>query len=98
MTQMTELTSAELAEIEQRFASFDYDAAREYGPGDELSPEARLVRAAAARAYYQAQAESVMREAVSAARAGGLSWHRIGLTLGTTGEAARQRYAHAQPG
>lgn len=91
---MSEPTAAELAEIERRFEDFDPDQATKYGPGDDVPPELALVRAQAARALYERRADQVMREAVDKARAAGLSWHKIGLQLGTTGEAARQRYAH----
>jgi hypothetical protein len=37
-------------------------------------------------------AQTELGEAVAAARAGGRSWARIGLILGVSGEAARQRY------
>ncbi len=33
-----------------------------------------------------------MADAVRDARNQGYSWHKIGLSLGTTGEVARQRY------
>lgn len=39
------------------------------------------------------QADEVMHDAIGTARAAKLSWHKIGMVLGTTGEAARQRYA-----
>lgn len=91
---MTDLTPEELAEYERRFENFDYSQGTTYVVGtDELPAAVRLTQAKAARAYYAAKAEEVMREAVHAARAQGLSWHKIGLSLGTTGEAARQRYA-----
>jgi hypothetical protein len=90
---MTDLTAAEIAEIEQRFESFDPGTAVLYGPGDDVPPELALVQAQAARALYERRADQVMREAVDKARDAGLSWHKIGLRLGTTGEAARQRYA-----
>jgi hypothetical protein len=35
-----------------------------------------------------------MSDAVAVARAEGHSWATIGAMLGTTGEAARQRYGH----
>ena len=100
MTDLAHLTGADitddvLAEIAQRFEEFDYDTAQGFGPDDEVPPHLALVQAKAACAFYEMRAEAVMREAVDAARAKGLSWHKIGLSLGTTGEAARQRYAHA---
>jgi len=40
----------------------------------------------------RAQAEQRLREAVGMARADGHSWTSIGAMVGTSGEAARQRY------
>lgn len=40
----------------------------------------------------RARAERSIAEAVTAARSEGHSWSVIGMMLGTTGEAARQRY------
>ena len=98
MTDLTKLTQGDLtedvvAEIAERFEAFDYETATRYGSGADLPPHLMLMQAKATRAYYEMQAETVMRNAVAAARAQGLSWHKIGLSLGTTGEAARQRYA-----
>jgi hypothetical protein len=93
---MMTLTPEELAEIEARFDDFDPATATAYTPGtDELPPDLLLVRAQAARDFHLRQADSVMRAAVATARAEGMSWHRIGVQLGTTGEAARQRYSAA---
>ncbi|GAA4625656.1 hypothetical protein [Cellulomonas oligotrophica] len=52
-------------------------------------------RAAARRAYLANEAERAVRDAVARARAEGLSWNVVGQALGTTGEAARQRYSAA---
>lgn len=49
----------------------------------------RLVKGAMARA----QAEAIILQAVTEARTQGYSWATIGAALGTSGEAARQRYA-----
>lgn len=54
-----------------------------------LSREEATVRAAALR---RALAEAELGEAVAAARAAGLPWQRIGDAVGTSGEAARQKY------
>lgn len=54
-----------------------------------------LQRAAARRIYLTGQAEKAVRDAVVQARAEGLSWNVVGQALGTTGEAARQRYSAA---
>lgn len=44
----------------------------------------------------RSDAERSIRDAVAAARADGQSWAAIGSMLGTSGEAARQRYGHPQ--
>ena len=54
-----------------------------------VSPEEATVRAAALR---RALAEAELGEAVAAARKAGLPWQRIGDAVGTSGEAARQKY------
>lgn len=58
--------------------------------GDERDPQAfaALLHAVALRS----DAERAVRAAVARARAGGYSWATIGELLGTSGEAARQRY------
>ncbi|MEI2643129.1 MAG: hypothetical protein U0R27_13940 [Candidatus Nanopelagicales bacterium] len=52
---------------------------------------AAIHRAVVARA----QAEAELVEAVAAARREGQSWAHIGAYLGTSGEAARQKYGHS---
>jgi hypothetical protein len=90
---MTELTSKELAEIARRFENFDVNTAEVYDVGvDELPPQVVLTRAMAERELLLRQADEVMRDAIGTARAANFSWHKIGMVLGTTGEAARQRY------
>lgn len=54
-----------------------------------ISREEATVRAAALR---RALAESELGEAVTAAREAGVPWDRIGEAVGTSGEAARQKY------
>ena len=62
----------------------------EPGPADELDPGAvALLRAAI---QERSDAERHVLDAVKAAREAGLSWASIGLFVGTSGEAARQRY------
>ena len=66
----------------------------EYEPkeGDERGIEEYLLgRAAIARARSERQ----IVEAVTAARTKGLSWQRIGDILGTSAQAAQQRYGAA---
>ena len=71
-------------ELAKRFE--DYEPAAH----DERDPEAfaALRRAAESRA----DAERSIVEAVRRARSSGYSWRTIGGLLGTSGEAARQRY------
>ena len=90
---MTELTPEELAEIERRFENFDIGTADVYDVDvDELPPQVVLTRAMAERELLLRQADEVMHDAIGTARAANLSWHKIGIVLGITGEAARQRY------
>lgn len=59
-------------------------------PQERGSPTlAAIHRAVVARA----QSEADIATAVMAAREEGISWARIGAYLGTSGEAARQKYA-----
>ncbi len=62
--------------------------------GDERDPQVyeALRTAVAARSA----AERSIRDAVEQARAHGYSWAFVGRILGTSGEAARQRYGHKQ--
>lgn len=72
-------------ELAARFENYEPD------PVDELDTTAvALLRSAVAE---RSQAERHMRDAVRAAREAGLSWVAIGTFVGTSGEAARQKYA-----
>lgn len=75
-------------ELAQRFENYEPNA------DDERDPESlkHLRDAVLARS----DAERSIRDAVAVARADGQSWSAIGSMLGTSGEAARQRYAHPQ--
>ncbi|MDR2974664.1 MAG: hypothetical protein LBV00_08115 [Propionibacteriaceae bacterium] len=86
------LTDEEAVALERRFEEFDPDTAATYGPEDDLPADLALVRAQAAHDLFEHRAEKVMSDAVKSARSQGYSWHKIGLSLGITGEAARQRY------
>ena len=71
-------------ELAQRFEDYEPD------PDDERPVEEYLLeRAALARARGERQ----ILDAVTAARTKGLSWQRIGELLGTSAQAAQQRYA-----
>ncbi|MDG3016237.1 hypothetical protein [Speluncibacter jeojiensis] len=71
-------------ELAKRFEAY------EPSPDDQL-PIAPLYALRAA-AEARSRAEKQAADAVSAARDGGYSWSLIGSQLGTSGEAARQRY------
>lgn len=73
-------------ELAQRFEDYEPE------PGDERPVEEYLLeRAALARARGERQ----IVEAVTAARTKGVSWQRIGELLGTSAQAAQQRYGTA---
>lgn len=77
---------AQADDLAKRFEDFD--------PGDDAGLDAcalRRIRQAFAR---RAEAEREISEAVAVARTEGHSWAAIGAMLGTSGEAARQRYGH----
>ena len=73
-------------ELAKRFEDY------EPKPGDERSLEEYLLeRATIARA----RGEQQVLEAVTTARSKGMSWQRIGDILGTSAQAAQQRYGAA---
>lgn len=64
----------------------------EPNPADELDTGAvALLRAAVAE---RSQAERHLIDAIRKAREAGMPWSAIGTFVGTSGEAARQRYAN----
>ncbi len=70
-------------ELAKRFEDYEPD------PADERPVEEYLLeRAALARARSERQ----IVDAVTAARSKGVSWQRIGELLGTSAQAAQQRY------
>ena len=81
--------------VEEILAHADELAARfehyEPNPADEIDAGAvALLRAAVAE---RGEAERHLLDAVRQARKQGMSWAAIGALVGTSGEAARQRYA-----
>jgi hypothetical protein len=70
-------------ELAQRFENY------EPGEGDELPVEEYLLQRAA---LARARSEREIVDAVAAARMAGISWNKIGKILGTSPQAAQQRY------
>lgn len=70
-------------ELAQRFENLDPDRVTEVPVEEYL-----LQRAVVARARTEQQ----LLDAVVAARAAGVSWQKIGALLGTSAQAAQQRY------
>ena len=68
------------------------DAFEDYEPQEEDRGEPALMTLRRV-AYQRALLERTLLEAVRRAREAGASWAKIGHELGTSGEAARQRYA-----
>jgi len=62
-------------------------------PGRRLDPD--VLKALRVAAIARAKAEQTLTESVVRARRAGLSWSVVSSTLGTSGEAARQRYKEA---
>lgn len=74
------------------------DRFERYEPkSDDELPAAAIVELHDAM-LARAAAERRVRAAVHTARRSRTSWANIGKTLGTTGEAARQRYADVESG
>ncbi len=63
-----------------------------HDPDPSEIKDAAALRAVRQAAHARAQAEAALAGAVSLARAHGHSWAAVGAMLGTSGEAARQRY------
>jgi hypothetical protein len=76
-------------EMATRFENHDAD------PADVA--DATALRAVRAAFSERAEAEARLADAVSVARAEGHSWAAIGAMVGTSGEAARQRYGRPSP-
>lgn len=70
-------------ELAQRFEDYEPQ------PGDERPVEEYLLQRAA---LARARSERQILDAVTTARANGISWQRIGELLGTSAQAAQQRY------
>lgn len=75
-------------ELARRFETYEPSST------DERDPRTYMALRDAAMA--RAEAERSIATAVTDARANGYSWATIGTMLGTSGEAARQRYGTKQ--
>jgi hypothetical protein len=84
MPRTTEEILARADELARRF--------EEHEPGTGDIRDARALRDIAAAFARLAASERDLAAAVSVARAEGHTWAAIGAMLGTSGEAARQRY------
>ena len=85
---MPRSTQQIIDQAEELSRSFEVN---EPGPGDERPVEAfESIRQAA---LQRSVAERQVQDAVLRARKDGLSWAMVGAALGTSGEAARQRYS-----
>ncbi|GAB2493384.1 hypothetical protein GCM10027030_28320 [Luteococcus sediminum] len=80
--------------VDEILAHADELAARfeNYEPSEADELDITAVRALCAAVAEQSAAERHVLEAVRTARQAGMSWNAIGTFVGTSGEAARQRY------
>ena len=68
------------------------DRFESHDPDPSHVKDAAALRAVRKAFQSRAKAEAQLAEAVAVARAEGHSWSAIGAMVGTSGEAARQRY------
>jgi hypothetical protein len=73
-------------QLAEQFENFDPDAAV------EIPVEETLIRRAV---IARARSEQQLLDAVALARSAGISWQKIGALLGTSAQAAQQRYSAA---
>lgn len=85
MPKTTREILAHADELAKQFEDYDFDPADR----ESVSPETRLRLAALKRA----DVEKEITEAVTEARAKGLSWAKVGVALGTSGQSANERYS-----
>jgi hypothetical protein len=88
MPRSAEEIMAHADELARRFEDFD--------PGPGELRDATALRDIAAAFTRRTAADRDLTAAVRAARDNGHSWAAIGAMLGTSGEAARQRYGNVQ--
>jgi hypothetical protein len=90
MARTTEEILAHADDLARRFENHE--------PQSGAVKDARALRDVAAAFAHVATSERELADAVSVARAEGHSWAAIGAMLGTSGEAARQRYGARRHG
>ncbi len=81
-------TSQEILDQAQELASRFED----HEPDEASIKDAASLRAVRLAFQSRADAERLLTESVAAARTDGHSWAAIGAMVGTSGEAARQKY------
>ena len=86
---MPRSTKEILAQAEEFAKRFE-----DYEPTTDDGLDARSLRDIRHAFLRRAEADREISDAVAVARAEGNSWATIGAMLGTSGEAARQRYGH----
>jgi hypothetical protein len=69
----------------------------DHEPDAEAIRDATTLREVRSAFLARAEAERRVTEAVNKARADGHSWASIGAMVGTSGEAARQKYGQSAP-
>ena len=85
MPRTVEEILAHADELAARFENYEPD------PADEI--DAGAIHALRAAVMEQSNAERHLLEAIKLARGSGMTWATIGTLVGTSGEAARQRYS-----
>lgn len=68
----------------------------DYEPSDDDERDPVAYTALRDAVLSRSDAERAIKDAVGEARSHGYSWAFIGKIIGTSGEAARQRYGHKQ--
>ena len=81
-------TAREIIEQAEQLA----DLFERHQPGEGAVVDAKELAAVRSAFLARAAAEHDLADSVAVARAAGHSWNAIGAMLGTSGEAARQRY------
>lgn len=82
-------TDLEIRKAAERYA----EQLEHLDPADHPAEAIDELRAVAEAADAVTSSEAQLREAVGRARARGHSWNRIAIALGTSRQAARQRFA-----